>query len=94
MSKQREEYKPVVNGRASICEWELSFRFLTKEQCNRFIIEYLKEEIPVNFAYEEIAGDGKTPTQFVVSIEASSWANNLSRVAEILESVDYYMRVD
>jgi hypothetical protein len=92
--KKRPDYKPTVGGRASICTWALTFQFLTKEQCSRFIAEYLKEEIPINFGYKQISGDSKTATVHVVEIQTSSWANNLTRVAEILESVDYYMDCD
>jgi hypothetical protein len=82
-------YQPVVGRNASICHWSLSFSFYTKEQCERFISEYMKEAILVNFNYRVEIGDGSKPYQYVVDIDDMSWANNLTRVAKILEKIDY-----
>jgi hypothetical protein len=87
--KKKELYQPVVGRRASICHWTLTFSFYTKEQCEKFITEYMKEEIPINFNYRTSINDSTNPMQHIIDIEDMSWANNLTTVAKILEKVDY-----
>lgn len=90
-----DDYKPTVNGRASICHWELQFYFLTKEQCQNFITKFMAWDIPVNYSYreEEIWDRNSDPARrevrYTVEIEDMSWANNLTFVAKMLEEVDY-----
>lgn len=85
-----ELYQPVVRGSASICSWNLEFRFLTREQCQKFINLYLDEfEYAHNIKYEMVIGDSVTKNQHWVTIEDASWANNLTRVGELLEQCDY-----
>ena len=79
--------KPVKDGRASICNWSLRASFLTKEQAVKAVRKILKEEIDFNVSFE--AELDATRTHFVVNVDDMSWANNLSTVARILESVDY-----
>lgn len=84
-----EPYRPVVRGRASICTWTLQFKFLTREQCTKFINLYLEEfEYASNVEYEMILGDSLTKDEHWVTIE-NSWANNLTRVGQLLEQCDY-----
>ena len=86
-----ETYKPTVRGSASICTWTLNFRFLTREQCVKFINLYLAEfEYASNVEYEMIVGDSLTKDEHWVSIEGS-WANNLTKVGQLLEQCDYRM---
>lgn len=85
-------YQPTWgNSRASICHWNLQFRFHTKEQCQKFIDLLMKEEIDYHFEYWYEMGDSVTPPNYWVSIEDHSWAKNLTRVSKLLEKVDYDM---
>lgn len=90
MTKKKEPYQPTVRGRASICTWDLEFKFLTREQCKKFINLYLDEfEWSDNIKYEMVVGDSMTKDEHWVTIENSSWANNLTRVGKLLEKCDY-----
>lgn len=92
MTKEKNPYQPTVRGSASICTWSLEFKFLTREQCQKFINLYLDEfEYANNIKYEMVAGDSFTKNEHWVTIEESSWANNLSRVGKLLEKCDYQM---
>lgn len=88
MKKKKNQYK--VGNRASICNWNLTFRFYTKEQCQRFIKKFMKLEIPVSFSYYTRLGENG-PTEHVIEITDFSWASNLTIVAKMLESVDHEM---
>ena len=74
------------DGRASVCEWELSFNFKTKEQCQNFINALMKETITYDFEFKDVSEYPKTLYLVVVT---SSWAHNLVHVAKLLEEVDY-----
>ena len=88
----KEPYKPTWGRtRASICHWNLSFRFHTKEQCQKFIELLMKEDIGYHFEYFEESGDSSTPSNYWVEIHDMSWAKNLTDVAKLLEQVDYEM---
>lgn len=79
-------YKPVVDGRASICTWELEFYFRTEEQIRAFIKLLIEDELLFDFEYEKILDE--TTTLHYILIKGS-WANNLVRVAQMAEKVDY-----
>lgn len=76
----------IKGSRASVCDWNLTFSFLLKEQCEEFINVYLKEPIPLDFSYREELTN--TSTVFIVDVEGK-WASNLTRVAKLLEIVDH-----
>jgi hypothetical protein len=78
--------KPPVNGRASICTWELEFYFLSKEQIRKFINLLMNDEIDFDFEYEKILDETSTLHYIRIS---GSWANNLARIAEMAAEVDY-----
>lgn len=83
-------YQPTWgNSKASICHWNLSFRFHTKEQCQKFIELLMKEEIDYNFEYRYEMGDSSNPPDYWIEIHDMSWAKNLKTVSKILEKVDY-----
>lgn len=83
-------YQPVVRGSASVCTWSLEFKFLTREQCKKFINLFLDEfEFANNIKYDKITGDSITKDEHWVTIEDFSWANNLTRVGKLLEKCDY-----
>ena len=77
---------PVVGGKASICQWELEFYFLSKQQIRDFIELLLKDEIDFNFEYTKELDN--TRERHYITVK-SSWANNLVRVAEMAKKVDY-----
>ena len=78
--------QPVVNGRASICTWELEFYYRDKDQIRKFIDLLMADEIDFNFEYEKSLDDMHELHYITVS---GSWANNLVRVAKMAEKVDY-----
>lgn len=82
---------PVIRGRASICNWGLSFSFYDKEQCTKFIAAYLACECTGsdNIKYKVIRGDSLTLDVHIVTIRDGVWANNLTTIAKMLEDVDY-----
>lgn len=88
MSK-RKEYKPTVDGRASICEWDLKVTFKSKEQVKAIIKKIIEYEIDVNFSYrsEMTALD----VVHILEIENFSWASNLVSIAKDIEKCDYYV---
>lgn len=79
--------KPVVNGRASICEWSLRAEFKTKEQAKTAIKKILDLDIDFPVEYEKHMDS--THDIHCVLINGMSWAGNLITVAKILEEVDY-----
>lgn len=84
-----EPYRPTWGRHASICHWDLSFRFYTKEQCERFIELLMKEEISYRFAYHAEDSDSTHPPHHIIEIHDMPWANNLITVAGLLKQVDY-----
>lgn len=90
MSDTKELYQPVVRGSASICHFNLSFRFLTREQCQNFINLYLDEfEYADNIRYQMVIGDSIIKNEHWIHIEEGAWATNLKRIAELLVECDY-----
>ncbi len=79
-------YKPVVNGRASICTWELEFHFRDVSQVRKFIKLLMEDEIDFNFDYEKVLDETGELNYITIT---GSWANNLVRIAEMLKEVDY-----
>ncbi len=82
---------PTVKGRASICHWNLEFRFFDKEQCSKFMKEWMEMEVTGSFSikYEKFSGEGTEPEEHWITIEDGVWAHNLVKIAQLLESVDY-----
>lgn len=85
---------PIVRGRASICTWNLEFRFYDKSQCSRFIEKYMMLDVTggTNIKYEKITGDSLTLDEHWVTLEDGCWAYNLTTIAKLLEEVDYSTR--
>jgi len=82
----KPEYKPVVNGRASICTWELEFYFRDNQQIREFVKLLMEDEIDFDFEYEKVLDE--TSELHYITVKGS-WANNLVRVAEMAKKVDY-----
>ena len=82
----KPEYKPVVNGRASICTWELEFYFRDNQQIREFVKLLMEDEIDFNFEYEKVFVEIGELHYITVK---GSWANNLVRVAKMAKKVDY-----
>lgn len=78
--------KPVVNGRASICDWELVFSFRDKAQINNFVQLLMQDEIDFAFEYEKELDE--TSELHYITVRGH-WSNNLTRIAKMLEEVDY-----
>jgi hypothetical protein len=77
---------PIINGRASICEWELKLSFLDKNQAVDFIHLIMSDEIDFKVYYEKEL----TQTNEKHNVEVSGyWANNLTRVSKMAKKVDY-----
>lgn len=85
----KKEYKPTKNGRASICTWELEFYYRTEEQIRDFVNLLIQDEIFFDFECEKVLDSSEELYYITVK---GSWANNLVRVAEMAEKVDY--RID
>jgi hypothetical protein len=81
------EYRPIVNGRASICHWSLTASFLLKEQATKAVERILAMDVdcPVSYCKELT----EKSERHLVIIEDMSWANNLVAVAEILRECDW-----
>jgi hypothetical protein len=80
---------PIVRGKASICNWELYFEFLDKNQCTRFIAKFMDLDQLCKIQYYVESGDSLNPDKHCVHIEDGCWAYNLTTIAKILEEVDY-----
>ena len=78
--------KPVVNGRASICAWELEFYYRDKDQIRKFVELLMADEVDFDFEYEKRLDNTHELHYITVS---GSWANNLVRVSKMAEKVDY-----
>lgn len=78
--------KPIVNGRASICQWELEFYFRDKNQIRKFVELLFKDEVDFDFEYEKRLD---ATSELLYITVRGCWANNLTRVAKMAESVDY-----
>jgi hypothetical protein len=81
-----DPYKPVENGRASICTWELEFHFRKEEQIREFIALLMKEDVLYDFEYEKTFDETSTLHYIRIS---GSWASNLVAVAKLADRVDY-----
>ena len=86
-------YGPTIHNRASICTWDLQFRFYDKQQCTKFIAAFMELEVSGadNIKYEVSVGDSIKLDEHWITIEGGVWANNLSTIAKLLEDVDYKM---
>jgi hypothetical protein len=80
------QMKPVVNGRASICTWELEFYFRDNTQIREFVKLLMEDEIDFDFEYEKVLDE--TSELHYITVKGS-WANNLVRVAKMAKKVDY-----
>jgi len=78
--------KPIVNGKASICQWELEFHFLDKNQIRKFVELLFKDEVDFDFEYDKRLD---ATSELLYITVRGRWANNLIRVAKMAESVDY-----
>ena len=87
---------PIVRGRASVCAWNLEFRFYDKSQCVKFIEKYMELDVTgsLNLKYEKILDDSLTIDEYWITIEDGCWAHNLTAIAKILEDVDFNAGVE
>lgn len=87
--KRKIEDKPCVGGRASICEWTLTFRFLRKDQISEFIKLLFEDSIDYNFECEYKWDNSENRYIYEVTIYNMSWAYNLETISKLLQKVDY-----
>lgn len=80
-------FKPIVNGRASICHWSLSASFLLKEQAVKAVERILALNIDVPVSYCKELSERRE--HHLVVIEDMAWAANLATVAQILKECDW-----
>lgn len=83
--------KPVVNGRASICQWELQLMFRSRDQTQSFITLLLKDEVDYDFSFVKELDE---TSEFYVLTVVGKWANNLARVSRLAEQVDYRLSLE
>jgi hypothetical protein len=86
--------KYVVGNKASVCTWELTFSFLCKKQVDKFIRLLLKDCVDMYTITFEVWSDYKDNRDNHYVTVSSSWAHNITRVAKMLEKVDYKMSTD
>ena len=79
--------KWIKNNKASVCNWDLTVRFLIKEQMNEFVKMLIDAELDYNFEYERKDNDGP----YELTIYNFHWAKNIIAVGEMLEKVDHDM---
>jgi hypothetical protein len=72
---------------ASVCKWDLEFQFKEEIQVKEFFRILMEQE---NLIYDFSCETGLTDSSQLHTVTISgSWANNLSAIAKILETVDY-----
>lgn len=81
------KHQPTVRRRASVINTDITIRVLEKHQLDE-IMPYLVEE-GLQFNFERIAGDSLTPDVFELQIYEICWANNVTRLFQKLEELDY-----
>jgi hypothetical protein len=75
--------------KASICHWDLCFRFLHKDQIEFFIKRLLEWDHETSFEYRvEYDQEDHTPI-YELQINDFPWADNLAALARILQECDY-----
>lgn len=89
MTKHFEKSQPVIRNRACVIHTDLEITFLSKEQLELFTAEFLKDNEYPNFEIETAPGDSLELTKYTVSIYDTPWANNLTKIAKLLEKYDY-----
>lgn len=83
--------KPVVKGKASICEWEGKLLFRTRKQVNDLINLLTKEDVEYDFCLEKDLDE--TSELYVLTVVGSA-ANNLVRVSRLASQVDYSLSLE
>lgn len=79
--------KPVIRGRASIVECELTIKVLWRNQLQK-LITYLIEN-DYEFQWEKRSGDSITHDEYYLTVGRIHWAKNLTRICKELEKCDY-----
>mgnify|MGYP000268286443 CR=1 FL=1 len=83
--------KPVVNGKASICQWELELLFRSRKQVNDLINLLTKEDVDFEFCLEKELDE--TSELYILTV-VGRWANNLVTVSRLVEQVDYSLDLE
>ena len=91
-AKPVDPRKPVIRGRASICEVTLQIKVLWRNQLDE-LIRYLTDE-GHSFEWEVKHGDSVRPDEFFLTINGVHWAYNVTAISKILEGCDYQDNLD
>jgi hypothetical protein len=86
-SEPADKRKPVIRGRASICECSIQVKVLWRSQLDE-LIPYLTSE-GYSFHWEVINGDSVRPEEFTLTIGPICWAYNATAILQRLEACDY-----
>jgi hypothetical protein len=86
-TKPNNPKQPVIRGRASIAEVEITIKVLWKNQLNK-LIEYLVSE-GYSFEWNVVARDSIRLDEFYLNIRNVHWAHNATAICKILEECDY-----
>ena len=80
---------PTVRNRSAVIHADITLKFISKDQCDRFVKEYLKTTDYPSLEIETIIGDSLELDQFLVTITDVCWGHNLTRIGKIAEKYDY-----
>lgn len=86
-SEPADKRKPVIRGRASICECSIQVKVLWRSQLDG-LIPYLTSE-GYSFHWEVVGGDSMRPEEFNLTIGPICWAHNATAILQRLETCDY-----
>jgi len=79
------------SGELSICQWSLTVRFKTKDQCAELIRRIFDMDLQL-YPKMWFSDDSEESPEYSVEIEYQ-WAHQLSAIAAILEAVDEEMLI-
>ena len=80
---------PTIRNRAAVIHFDVTFRFISKEQCDLFVAEYVKNNEYPSITVDTVPGDSLELNIYRVTITDIPWANNLTQIAKLAEKYDY-----
>jgi len=81
--------EPTVRNSAAVIHSKVEISFISKEQCDEFVSEYIKSNEYPSISLETVVGDSIKLDVYIVTIHDIPWANNLKTLGKILEKYDY-----
>jgi hypothetical protein len=82
----------IVNGRASICDWEVWFEFKEHKQFFDFFTALFEAKAKGELSFTEITFEPDyeyTTHDLSRASVKGCWAGNLTKISELLEKVDF-----